>query len=609
MDDDSCSVTSKRTPSLISLPSTTKGAVSGAQPKAATLAQVKPLKCSKSLPPIRPTTTPFAETAPQSEPTILSSSGIDKDFRRKEKLALQEAHEAAARVLRKEKAAQKVAQEAAQSALLAQKQKEKAVKKKLKEKQLKKELQKISSAQSSSQNTSSKKDKASQETSIAKHSDTSGLTQNSVLPSSSSKRRRSLDSEEEASLDPTLDSQGKPSRIPHSPPSAQKLDIHDDENYPALTPKRAKIRSMERSILALVKAREDFEKFSEDDIIITAENLFNSGISSLEELKKSRPVNRTFILEDLRAKKLSARDLELILALFHTFPAQTRDGSNKKALLEELHIPTLTKSFTGDLMTLSPLLAPDQALVNEISRQLKEGENCVPRYTPFVTAQLHLEPFRSQFHDNIVVDWADRMKSMRSAQPLPFQAYLLFQMRFILAGQICSAWSQFGGFSAQMNAHAVLLNIAISDNVGVAIAYDMQIRKHISHLARQRRNDVDYAQLLSKENEDIKKQVLAQRAAKQSNPDKDLKNKDKGKGKGKGKGNAAGKGKPWGKGHQYKNWHGQDPPNHRYGPHDRPAQDRATDNDKRRSEGRSGRSRSPKRSDDKNAQKKKDHKK
>ena len=114
------------------------------------------------------------------------------------------------------------------------------------------------------------------------------------------KRRISSASASGDQLDPTLDSNGRKARRPISPPSAQTLDIHDDEDYPAVAPKRAKIRSSERAILSLIKGREDFGKFPEDDIINTAENLFECGISSIDELERSRPVNRTFILEDLR---------------------------------------------------------------------------------------------------------------------------------------------------------------------------------------------------------------------------------------------------------------------------------------------------------------------
>ena len=111
------------------------------------------------------------------------------------------------------------------------------------------------------------------------------------------------------------------------------------------------------------------------------------------ELKKSRQVNRTFILEDLRAQKFSACELGITLALFRNYPAQPRDRNNKKFIREELCIPTLMKTLSGDLEDLSPIIAPDQALVDEITRQLQEGENCAPRFTPFVLAQLHIEPF------------------------------------------------------------------------------------------------------------------------------------------------------------------------------------------------------------------------
>ena len=60
-----------------------------------------------------------------------------------------------------------------------------------------------------------------------------------------------------------------------------------------------------------------------------------------------------------------------------------------------------------------------------------------------------------------------------------------------------------------------MLNLAVADNSGVAIAYDMLMRNHIAQSARQRRADIDHAHLLSKESEDIKKQVLAQRIADQ----------------------------------------------------------------------------------------------
>lgn len=275
-----------------------------------------------------------------------------------------------------------------------------------------------------------------------------------------------------------------------------------------------------------------------------------------------------------------------------------------KVLHEALRIPTLISKLTGGLMTLSPLIAPDQDLVNETTRQLQEGGACIPRFNPYVIDQLHLGPFRSPFpsHGNIVADWAERMKNMRPSQPLPFQAYLLYQSRFIMAGQICSAWEHFGGFSAQMNAQAAMLTLAETDNAGVAISYDLQIRKHIAHLARQRRADIDFDQLLSKRSEDLKKQVTSRRTTKTLTTDKDP--KKKGEGKGKGKTPFVYK-KTWGeKQWAVKNLEYNGRSDYKYGP-----EDRSQDNDKHRAEGSAhGRKDSPKRPNENPSQKKKDKK-
>ena len=418
----------------------------------------------------------------------------------------------------------------------------------------------------------------------------------SLRTQSHKKSKPSRSEELDSRLDPTLDINGRPARRIITPPSAQSLDLTNDPHYPALSLKTAKIRLIQQELLQLIKTREDFDKFPEDSLIDTSAYLFDSGLNSLDELKKCRPVNRTFILEDLRHQGRSARELDFLLSLFHTFPAPVRNPNNKKSLQEELRIPTLMKDFPAQLSGLSTLLAPDQAMVNDITRQLNEGESCVPRFYPFATAQLHSDPWRSPLpaHDRVVDDWADRMKALKSAQPLPFQAYLFYQIRFILAGHLCAAWGHFGGLSAQMNAIAITLNLSVIENSGVAISYDMLMRKHIAQLARQRHTDVDFASLLSKENEDIKKQVLAQRAIAHKTKDSKDDGKKQLKGnKGKGKNGYTKKPwekkKPWGQRNQ-DTWivRPTEPrPDTNYGPPDRAQDHQGNKQDQRRSEGRS----------------------
>ena len=177
----------------------------------------------------------------------------------------------------------------------------------------------------------------------------------SLTAHSSSNRHPTSTPESQVELDPTLDANGRIAKRKSSPPPAQSYDFKEDSDYPSLSPKTAKIRSLERDILKLTSSREDFENFSDSDVALTAQILFDSGLASIEELRKSRQMNRTFILEDLRAQGKLARELGLLLALFHHYTAQSRGRENKKALCEELHIPTLMTKFSANLQSLSPL--------------------------------------------------------------------------------------------------------------------------------------------------------------------------------------------------------------------------------------------------------------
>ena len=179
------------------------------------------------------------------------------------------------------------------------------------------------------------------------------------------------------------------------------------------------------------------------------------------------------------------------------------------------------------------------------------------------------------------------MKSLRPLHPIPLHAYLLYQIRFILAGNLCSAWERFGGLVDQMNALGLALNISATANAGISIAYDMLMRKHIAQLERHRQMDVDFAQLLSKENGNIKKQVIAQRTTKTHTDKEDP--KKKGKFEGKGQNNATkktcAKQKPWGSRYWDKRDRSDSRSYNRYG---HPERSNDSSKDKRRSEGRSG---------------------
>ena len=153
------------------------------------------------------------------------------------------------------------------------------------------------------------------------------------------------------------------------------------------------------------------------------------------------------MLEDLRSAGCSARQLQLFTALFHAFPPPAQKQTGRKGeCYAECITPKLLPLFKADISGISHLLAPDQAMVNEVSKQLAEGAACTPAYVPFVTANLADPPWKPQLstHEKAGEDWNHRMHSLRSSQPLPFQSYLYYQIRFILAAHMAGAWSEFG---------------------------------------------------------------------------------------------------------------------------------------------------------------------
>ena len=388
--------------------------------------------------------------------------------------------------------------------------------------------------------------------------------------------------------DPTLDQNGNPARLAQAQdilPDEQSTDFVKDPDYPNRSLMEEKLRSLERDINRTIFGRADFDQFEGEDIITTAKFFWQCGITSTDELKKTRQLNRSFMLEDLRKAGASARDLNLFTGLFRLFPPPAQTQPGKKSNFAECCIPRLLPKFTADISQLNDLLVPDQAMVNDISRQMAEGEMCHPSYLAFPTANLKEEPWKPALatHDRAAEDWKSRMAGLRSSQSISFQAYTLYLLRFIFSAHMVSAWDHFGGISAQLNSLAVLLNLSIVENSGVAIAYDIALRKHCATLARQRRSDIDFRRLLSEECQEVKKQVYSQRsAALPSNP-----SQEKGKGKKGKKGGDPGAGKGRGKWPYYKK-------NEYEKPTQRSPRNPKRRSDKKRSRSRSRRSRSRK---------------
>ena len=80
------------------------------------------------------------------------------------------------------------------------------------------------------------------------------------------------------------------------------------------------------------------------------------------------------------------------------------------------------------------------------------------------------------------------------------EAWAIYVIRRILAGDICNAWNAFGCLAAQLSPIRVALHLGVTENAEFAISYDHEVRARIHRLARKRDPSADYAKFLSGEN-------------------------------------------------------------------------------------------------------------
>ena len=89
-----------------------------------------------------------------------------------------------------------------------------------------------------------------------------------------------------------------------------------------------------------------------------------------------------------------------------------------------------------------------------------------------------------------------------------FQAWIAYSLRFILAGDLTSAWKTFGGLSAQLTHMGTALNIATLENATIAMTYDQKIRFRANELSRCMEKDNEIISLLLNEDQLIKRETL-----------------------------------------------------------------------------------------------------
>ena len=152
-------------------------------------------------------------------------------------------------------------------------------------------------------------------------------------------------------------------------------------------------------------------------------------------------------------------------------------------------------------------------MANHITIELTRGALDVPPYIPIVAGDLveshwiHDDPIFARAHDA----WKKLQlpHNRPPTQPISFQAFVLYYLRFMLARDLSSAWAHFGGIAAQLSHIGALLSIETTENATTAILYDKAIRAVIGTNSRKRISDdrsKKLSEMSTKEHDSAKRQ-------------------------------------------------------------------------------------------------------
>ena len=214
-----------------------------------------------------------------------------------------------------------------------------------------------------------------------------------------------------------------------------------------------------------------------------------------------------------RSGRSSLADLRRALKIFAWFaPVNLRDGCHPSH--DEIAIEKRMGNWRLDLSALRGALEPDLEMTNIFSQELERGRIARPPYTPYVVAEsLAIPPWMptDDAHNRALEKWRVNQKTYHrhtGSQDLSFGQYVLYRLRFILAGDLADAWGDFGGLVGQLNQLAIVIEMSITDHAGIAITYDHRIHREIRKIVSKRSSNTDYIDFLSNINSDIKTGVI-----------------------------------------------------------------------------------------------------
>ena len=280
-----------------------------------------------------------------------------------------------------------------------------------------------------------------------------------------------------------------------------------------------------------------FEAFTTIRIAETADILVRNGIPSLEAFRTTDEMARRFLFEDLRkCERLQFSQLAFLFKLARHIPPHDQKVSEKNIRFTELDIPRALADYTPSLAAISSFALPDQDMVNWVNKEIAIANSKDPPYQPYLVPKLSEAPWipPDSDHSTARTRWlghAKQAKRPTAPQELSIQCFALYQLRFLIAADLCQAFSTFGGIAPQLAHLSTVLHISITDSVGTALAYRRILASKLQEKARKRTTLLaEFTTLLASENFTIKEQAKKEIAMA---IDADQRAKDPPKGKGK----------------------------------------------------------------------------
>ena len=207
-------------------------------------------------------------------------------------------------------------------------------------------------------------------------------------------------------------------------------------------------------------------------------------------------------------------DIRLKLKISAWFEPHGRIRGATNTNSEEIDIDHRAKSRTADFPRLTNGLVPDQDVVNFFSVELEKDRIARPPYAPYVIADsLSAVPWipTEETHARSLGKWKVNHRTFHrntGNQDLSLGQFVLYRLRFLLAGDLADAWADYGGIVAQINHLAVVLELSITDHPGIAATYDHRVRRLVQRIAKTRSTRTDYFELLSNLNKDVRTEAI-----------------------------------------------------------------------------------------------------